>query len=317
VRQASLAFVAMLGGIAGCNGCSKPQSGDPLPTGTSKPSTTTTAVVSAAPSSSAPRSPGGDTNVTLTHARTATPTTKGLPMIAITTKELRFVGTKNEPIPMPAPVSWYAGMPLSAKGDKAGSMFLFPVAAWLKEARKGQEHDLSIVADNSISYRIVGEVLYTAALGGYDRFHLVALTPDDTYGEMVIEMPGFKADAGPPPPFASILVAPEGISIKTEMSNVGPGCTLAPGLAFPRINGQIDAIGVPSCMDKITPDGGGVPDIVIGAPPEIPFGEVAVVIDGVRARKAATVVHLGLQKIPTTAPTIPGLPALPPGLLKK
>lgn len=318
MRVASLAWVALLGApfalgaLAACNGCSKPQSGDPLPTGTSRPPSTATAVVSAAPSASAPRSPGGDTSVTLTHARTATPTTKGLPMIAISTREIRFVGTKNEPIAMPAPVSWYAGMPLSVKGDKAGSMFIFPIAAWLKEARKGTERDLSIVADNTVSYRIVGEVLYTAAQSGFDRFHFVAMTPDDAYGEMIIEMPGYRADAAPPPPFASLFVAPEGISIKTETQNVGPGCTapFGPGLAFPRVNGQLDAVALPSCMDRITPDGGASPDIVVGAPPEVPIGEVATVIDGVRARKAKTIVHLGLQRIPTTAPTIPGLPDL-------
>lgn len=322
MRLASFVSLGVLSGVgvlACSSGCGKTSSGDPLPTGTSSPPSTATAstVVSAAPSSSAPRSPGGDTNVALSHARSATPTTKGLPMIAITTKELRFVGTTNEPIPMPPPVSWYAGMPLKTKQDKAGSMFLYPVAAWLKEARKGDERDLSIVADNAMSYRIVGEVLYTAAQSGYDRFHIVALTPDDSYGEMIIEMPGHKADAGPPPPFATIFIAPEGVSIKTELQNVGPGCSgFKPGLAFPRLNGQIDAIGIPSCIDRIAPESGASVDIVVGAPPEVPFGEVVAVIDGVRGHKGPTVVHFGLQKIPTTAPTIPGLAPLPPAILK-
>ena len=306
MRLASLAFVLL---IAGCNGCSKPQSGDPLPTGTSKPTATT---ASAAPSSSAPKSPGGDTSVNLTHARSATPTTKGLPMIAVTGKEIRFVGTKNDPLPMPPPVSWYAGMPLSMKGDKPG-MTILPIAKWLKDARKGDERDLSVVVENAISYRIAGEVFLTAALSGFDRFHVVVLTPDESYGEMIIEMPRLKLDAGVAPPFASILVLQEGILIKTEMSNVGPGCAgFGVGLTFPRVNGQVDTIGLPSCMDRITPDGGGSPDIVVGGLPEIPFAEVVSVIDGVRARKAKTVVHLGLQRIPQNVPTIPGLSDLPP-----
>jgi hypothetical protein len=82
-------------------------------------------------------------------------------------------------------------------------------------------------------------------------------------------------------------------------------------LAFPRVNGSIDTIGLPGCLDRITPDGGGSPDIVVGANPEIPFGDVASVIDGVRARRAKTVVHFGLQRQPPPMPTIPGLPDLP------
>jgi hypothetical protein len=311
VRLASPASLVALSLLAGCNGCSKPQSGDPLPSGTSTSSVSTAAKVPDA--GSVPHKPGGEAGVNLTHARTATPTTKGLPMIAITPKEIRFVGTKKEPIAMPPEISWYAGLPLSVKGDKQGLLIL-PIDGWLRELRgdagKGGPRDLSFVVDNTISYRIVTEVLYTGAQAGFDRVHLVALTPDDTYGEIVLEMAGARPDAGVAPPFASLMVLPEGISIKTESNNVNSGCRgFGAGLAFARINGDIDTIGLPSCMDRITPEAGSSPDIVVGGSYETAFGEVISVIDGVRARKAKTSVHLGIQFGPPPMGPPPGINA--------
>ncbi len=329
VKDASRSRVALVAALAlGGGGACDKKSGDPLP----KPGASSAASGAGATAASSPkpsaspsaRQPGGDTNVGLIHARSATPTTKGLSMIAITPKEIRLVGTKNEPIPMPAPVSWYAGLPISVKGGQPG-MLIYPIADWLRQIRKEKGaqagRDLSLVVDNAITYKIVTEVLYTAAVNGFDRFHLVALTPDEAYAEMILEMPGFKPDAGVAPPFVSILVAQEGISIKTETNNVGPGCAkFGVGLAYSRVNGEVDTIGIPSCMDRITPEdaGASAEDIVVGANPEIPFGEVAAVIDGVRGRKMKTVVHLGTQRAPPPGggvvppPTIPAIPGLSP-----
>ena len=81
MRFASPASLALLTLLSGCSGCNKPQTGDPLPSGTTSSSAAPAVKV---PDAAVPHKPGGEAGVYLTHARTATPTTKGLPMIAIT-----------------------------------------------------------------------------------------------------------------------------------------------------------------------------------------------------------------------------------------
>ena len=285
-------FLAAILPIAACN---TQKSGDPLPTGTSTGASTSVAPVpTPVPEASAPHSPGGETPVTLPHAKSATPATRGLPMLAVTTKEIRLAGAKTEPIPMPPRAQWYAGMPLSVKGDKPG-MYLEPIGKWLKDGRSGSEHDLGLVVDVTITYRIVTEVIYTAGVAGYDRLHFVALTPDEGYAEMIVELQRTRPDGGAPP-LATVLVVPEGIGVKTEFANVGPGCAgFGPGLAFPRLNGVLDLIRLPSCLDKITPDASGTREVIVGASPEIPFGEIAGALDAARLRKGQTIVRFGLS----------------------
>jgi biopolymer transport protein ExbD len=84
----------------------------------------------------------------------------------------------------------------------------------------------------------------------------------------------------------SILVVPEGFSLKARGGNVAPGCGDAgAGLAIPKAGGTYDYVALNACATKLkssAPEFAEERDVVVSANPQIPYDVLIATLDAVR-----------------------------------
>jgi biopolymer transport protein ExbD len=260
-----------------------------------KPTVTVASTAPAAPSStpSAPGPKAQEPAITLVSSTTASAPTKHLTTIVMTRHEIRLLGDAAFSMPTPGPAAWDRGMPESVKRSGPNDLFLVPLAGWL--ANVHDTHDVSVIVDAAIPYRLLMEVLFTCAQSNLDTFHLVVLH-DRQPAEIVVRAPHVDSRTLSLPAL-TLLVVGEGVSVKSAGANVAPGCRGAgPGIAVPHVDGSVDEAGLRACIQSI---GGTAPAPIqasmVAANPSTPFGEVVATLDALRA-SGVTDVSFGLAR---------------------
>jgi biopolymer transport protein ExbD len=88
----------------------------------------------------------------------------------------------------------------------------------------------------------------------------------------------------------TVLVVPDGFSLKARGGNVAPGCSdTGPGVAIPTKNGEYDYAGLKACVAKLksaSPDFKDEMGVTISANPPIPYQVVISTMDAVRRSEA-------------------------------
>lgn len=117
---------------------------------------------------------------------------------------------------------------------------------------------------------------------------------------------GAGAARGPIPPSLSltVLIVPEGFSVKTASGSIGTGCTgLGAGVTIPMINGQYDAAGLTKCADRLKQEAPAFKDedqVIISASPQIAYQNLITAIDALRSNdkgdKLFTEVRFGVAR---------------------
>jgi len=232
-------------------------------------------------------------DVELAASTTADAPTKHLATLAITRRELRLLGDSAFAIPMPDAEAWEHGMPGAIKRNGPNDLFLVPLAGWLQNVH--DTHDISIIADAAVPYRLLMEVLFTCAQSDLDTFHLVVSRAQQT-AEIVVRAPHADPKTLALPPL-TLLIVGEGVSVKGTGANVAPGCQgTGPGIAVPHANGKVDQPTLRACLRAIgatapTP----IQASMVAANPPTPFSEIVAVLDALRA-SGVTDVSLGLAR---------------------
>jgi biopolymer transport protein ExbD len=84
----------------------------------------------------------------------------------------------------------------------------------------------------------------------------------------------------------SVLVVPDGFSLKAKGGNVATGCqTAGSGLAVPKRSGQYDYAALRDCAEKLkasSPDFAGEQQVTVTANPEVPYQTVIATFDALR-----------------------------------
>lgn len=88
----------------------------------------------------------------------------------------------------------------------------------------------------------------------------------------------------------TVLVVPDGFSLKARGGNVAPGCdTTGPGVAIPTKNGEYDFPALKACVTKLkaaAPEFKDEMGVTISANPPIPYQVVISTMDAVRKNEA-------------------------------
>jgi biopolymer transport protein ExbD len=83
----------------------------------------------------------------------------------------------------------------------------------------------------------------------------------------------------------TVLVTGQGVGIKTAGGAIGPGCEgVAPGLAVPNRDGEVDVAALTACARRIKATAAGEKEtqVTVTASPGIPYATVVAVMDGLR-----------------------------------
>jgi biopolymer transport protein ExbD len=84
----------------------------------------------------------------------------------------------------------------------------------------------------------------------------------------------------------TVVVVPEGFSVKARGGNVAPGCTdTGPGIAIPKRDGHYDYAALQACAAKLKGESAAFADenaVTITASPQVPYDALIGAIDAVR-----------------------------------
>jgi len=232
-------------------------------------------------------------DIALAPSTTADAPTKHLATIAVTRREVRLLGDSAFVMFTPDAASWDRGMPATVKRNGPNDLFLVPLAGWLGNVH--DTHDVSLIVDEAIPYRLLMEVLFTCAQSDLDTFHLV-VARDERTAEIVVRAPHADPKTLALPPL-TVLVVGEGVSVKSTGANVAPGCQgTGPGIAVPHANGKVDQASLRACLRAI---GATAPSPIqasmVAANPATPFSELVATLDALRA-SGVTDVSFGLAR---------------------
>jgi biopolymer transport protein TolR len=119
----------------------------------------------------------------------------------------------------------------------------------------------------------------------------VLATVSVTFTATIDTFPPRAGGAGARPPTTpslslTILLVPDGFSVKARGGNVAPGCSDAgPGLAVPKAKGDYDYGQLNACVKRLknlSPDFKEETQVTISANPNIPYQAIVSTIDAVR-----------------------------------
>lgn len=193
---------------------------------------------------------------------------------------------------VPVPADPRRGFDAKYKRSGPTDVYVQPLALALEWARKyppmvDRPAAMTLLVDASIPYRLLVEVLFTLGQNEWSIFHFGAMHEGKVVG---------LADAHPPrtghprapaernPLALTVLVVPDGFSLKASGGNVAPGCRdTGPGIAIPKTTaGGYDYAGLRACAAKLksaSPEFAKETQFVVSASPETPYGAVVTAIE--------------------------------------
>lgn len=228
---------------------------------------------------SAPKRPWLNQLVALAPSKTGTLPVRGLPMVVLTTHELRLLGADAYALPLPPRADWSRGFPASQKQGGAQGLFLQRFGRWLSQTRAPGGKDIDLMIDREIPYRMFIEVLYTGGRSGYQRFHLIVRDQGEP-AQIVVRLP---KSATPERVSMALTIVGAGVAIQLSDGSVAPGCAaLGPGVSIPPRGGQLDEPALESCLARWAHKRPELRAVRIAAEPAAPFGQIVQVLDAVR-----------------------------------
>lgn len=187
--------------------------------------------------------------------------------------------------------------------DLAGGLAPRAHRAW---ERSGEPPTLGIVADAAAPYRLIADVLATAAEAGFRHYELASRSPSGRVGWS-------RADDLYRDAEVLLYVDDAGLSVRWlgggGLHNVAPGCAAAgPGVTVPRVAGALDHEALAACFARLRASGGllqGTTRIALHPSRTTEWGTVVHLVDDLgRADDAA-----GFEDVGFLA-TLSGLPSL-------
>lgn len=126
-------------------------------------------------------------------------------------------------------------------------LLLVPVEAWIKDRRNEGRLDatLTLILQRETPYRGLMEVLFTAGQNEISAFDLYESSAAGR--SLHLDLPRGPT-VSPSTLNLTLLVAHDGVSIKTSSGNLAPGCReIGRGIAVPRLDGKLDLLAVEAC----------------------------------------------------------------------
>jgi biopolymer transport protein ExbD len=122
----------------------------------------------------------------------------------------------------------------------------------------------------------------------------VLATVTVTFTATIDTFPPRAGGAGRPPTTPTlgltVIIVPEGFSVKARGGNIAPGCNdTGPGIAIPKVNGEYDYTQLTACgrkLKQLAPEFADETAVTISANPQIKYQDVISAIDALRKDEA-------------------------------
>lgn len=177
-----------------------------------------------------------------------------------------------------------AGVDATYKRHGPNDLFIVPLAeAFARAPRKSAA--AAIGADGSTPYRVLMEVLFTAAQAHVATFQLLTRTADG-FGAIELRIP--RREDAPPADAPSlglyVVLTRNGLNVKTSTGNMAPGCfSPGPGVTIPRGPGDLSALtACAASLRRADPRFAEETRATLTASPDTPFSELVAVMDALR-----------------------------------
>jgi uncharacterized protein YfiM (DUF2279 family) len=152
-------------------------------------------------------------------------------------------------------------------------------------AAPGSTPALAVLADATTPYRVLSEVLFTAASSGFERVDLAVRGRDGRLGWLASSLSPprpFRVWKGFPP---RLFATDEGLTLRWRRGKTAPGCDLrAAGAVLPKAGGAYDLGGLAACLRRLKTERPHLVDLTslaLDASPAVDWQALVTVIDTV------------------------------------
>ena len=197
-----------------------------------------------------------------------------------------------------------------AKYKRSGptDLYVHPLALTLAWARHypsmiHRPAAMTLLVDRDIPYRLLVEVLFTLGQNEWVTFHLGAMHAGKVVGLKDTKPP--RAGTSRPAPSQArlgltVLIVPDGMSIKARGGNVAPGCQdTGPGIAIPKTAAGYDYAGLRACAAKLktlATEFASETEAVISANPDTPYGAIVTTMDTLQSEALFPDIMFGIAR---------------------
>ena len=187
---------------------------------------------------------------------------------------------------VPVPADARRGFDVKYKRSGPADLYVQPLGMALTWASKyppmaGRPAAMTLLVDRDVPHRLLVEVLFTLGQTEWAVFHLGAMHAGKVVGLRDTKPP---RASGPRSAVVrkglglTVLVVPDGFSIKARGGNVAPGCqNVGPGLAIPKTGAGYDYAGLRACaaeLKTVAPEFASETEVVVSANPETAYGAI-------------------------------------------
>jgi hypothetical protein len=236
---------------------------------------------------------------------TAEQVTRSVSRVVVSRRGITVDGDDAVLVPLPVPEQWMGGIDEAYK-QKGNDLVLVPLVTALAHYKPPSPGPLRLRVDGAVPYRILLEVLASAAQAGYGEQRIVVRTGAGL-GEIAVQPP--RAGAQVP---LGVFISGSGIAIRTPTirDNIATGCGGAgPGIAVPSAPDGYDFRALRACVATLrdrVPELSGRRDAFVIANPGTPLASIVGVLDALRADDAGRPmfpeIHFGVVQV---SPPIP------------
>jgi biopolymer transport protein ExbD len=187
---------------------------------------------------------------------------------------------------VPVPADPRRGFDAKYKRSGQNDLYVQPLGMALTWARKyppmvGRPAAMTLLVDRDVPYRLLVEILFTLGQNEWAVFHIGAMHAGKVVGLKDTRPPhatGSRASALRHGLGLTVLVVPDGFSVKVQGGNVAPGCQdVGPGLAIPKAAAGYDYAALRACaarLKTVAPEFAKETEVVLSANPDTAFGTI-------------------------------------------
>jgi len=180
------------------------------------------------------------------------------------------------------------GFPAVYKQGNANALLVVPLGEALERLAKqdGGATALAVAFDATTPYRVVLEVLFTAGFKGVSQIHMLVARGAAVAGisPFLPRNDGSRASMGEGDPSPTVIVAPEGFSVKKAGANLAPGCREAgPDVTVPNRGGTYDFAALSACLEIAKRSDPAEDLAIVSAGLSVPFSTIVLTLDAMRA----------------------------------
>lgn len=182
-----------------------------------------------------------------------------LPVVLMSSTELRIASLPSFRVPVPAPELAEHGFAPEHKGDDANALLVEPFAEALSRLPSTSIAEVRVAVGREVAFRPFIEVLYTLGKHRVQKFHLTIRTPTGRLGSFVTaaprkrkEMTKAELKAEKRDLHISAWIITDGIALKTRHSNIATGCRGdGPGIAVLATQEGHDFAALKACGESL------------------------------------------------------------------